>query len=248
MGNKKLLYVATWIPGSSGGGTEMRAANHIMVLSESFDVTLAIVGNHGSEAEAHERLEADVKRACVSVVVISRTSAINRLLQRTRNFRARVILEALWPIPPQFAPYWPALAELGGRLAGERFDVVHCFRLNTGLLRVLKGHGISFGRSVLDFDSYESQAEFRSIATFWTLIGKQLSAVNCLKAVKWWVLESLLASRFDDVIVCSEFDRQRLRRRFPRTRWHVVPNTVAEPRDFRAVGTDRFTFLFVGQL
>jgi glycosyltransferase involved in cell wall biosynthesis len=43
-------------------------------------------------------------------------------------------------------------------------------------------------------------------------------------------------------------DRQKLCRRFPRTRWHIVPNIVPEPPEFSAVGNDRFTFLFVGQL
>jgi glycosyltransferase involved in cell wall biosynthesis len=248
MGKKRLLYVSAYIPGSTGGGTEMRAASHIRVLSELFDVTLAIVGNHGSEAEAHGRIAADVRRACVSVMVVSRTSAINRRVQRTRSTRARVLFEAIWPTPLAFAPYRPALAELGRRLAGERFDTVHCFRLNAGLLRLLKRHGIIFGRSVLDFDSYESQAELRSIKAFWTLIGEQMSAVSWLKAVKWWVLESLLIPSFDDVVVCSEFDWQRLRRRFPGTRWHVVPNIVTEPPEFMAVGSDRFTFLFVGHL
>jgi glycosyltransferase involved in cell wall biosynthesis len=248
MGKKRLLYVSTAAPAPTGGGTVMRAASHIKVLSELFDVTLAIVGNHGSEAETHECLAADVRRACVSVVVVSRRSPISRPLQRMPSFRARVLFEALWPTPPKFAPYRPALAELGRRMAGERFDVVHCFRLNTGLLRLLKRHGIIFGRSVLDFDSYESQAEFRSIKAFRTLIGTRLSAVSWLKAVIWWVLESLLIPSFDDVVVSSEFDRQRLRRRFPGTRWHVVPNTVAEPPEFNPLGSDRFTFLFVGHL
>ena len=222
----------------------MRAASHIKVLSELFDVTLAIVGNYRSEAEIHGYL-GDVRRACVSVVVVGRTSAMNRRLQRRQSFGARALFQALWP---KFAPYRPAFAELGRRLAGERFDVVHCFRLKTGLLRSLKRHGIIFGRSVLDFDSYESQAEFRSIRAFRTLIGARLSAVSWLKAVTWWVLESLLIPSFDDVVICSEFDRQRLRRRFPGTRWHVVPNTVAEPPEFNAVGSGRFTFLFVGHL
>src|SRR5438105_14790481 len=72
--------------------------------------------------------------------------------------------------------------------------------------------------------------------------------MNLLKAAKWWVLESLLVPSFDDAIVCSESDRQNLRRRFPGSRWHVVPNTVAEPSEFRVLGSDQFTFLFVGQL
>jgi len=248
MGKKRLLYIAAWIPGSSGGGTEARAANHIRVLSELFDVVLAIVGDHGSEVQVYERLATDVIRACVSVVVISRTSAITRLLRRIHRPRARMLFEALWPIPPQFEPYGPALAELGRRLAGQRFDVVHCFRLNTGLLPLLKWHGTSFSRSVLDLDSYESQAEFRSISTFRTLIGNGLSFESWLTAAKWWVLESLFIPSFDDGVVCSEFDWRRLCRRFPRTRWHVVPNIAPEQLEFNAIKGEQVTFLFVGQL
>jgi glycosyltransferase involved in cell wall biosynthesis len=58
----------------------------------------------------------------------------------------------------------------------------------------------------------------------------------------------LLIPSFDDGLVCSEFDRQRLRRRFPVVHWHVLPNTVAEPPEFHRAGADPFTFLFVGIL
>jgi glycosyltransferase involved in cell wall biosynthesis len=219
-----------------------------MILSEIFDVTLAIVGNLGSEAEAHEELATDVKRACTSVLVIHRTSAIHRILRRTSSRRARLLLEALWPTPLYFAHYWPAIAELAKRLAGQNFDVVHCFRLNTGVLLLLRRRGINFCRSVLDFDMYESQSEFRSIRTFRTLVGNGLSVVNWLKAAKWWMLEALLIPSFDDGVVCSQSDQQRLCRRFRRTRWHVVPNIVPEPRQVTMVKGKQFTFLFVGQL
>jgi glycosyltransferase involved in cell wall biosynthesis len=248
MSKKRLLYISTWRPEMIGGGTEMRAVNHIMALSELFEVTLAVVGEHGSETYVRARLAENVVKACAAVVIISWTPAIFRLLRRTRSRRMRMLLEGLWPTPLSFAPYWFALRELGRLLSGERFDVVHCFRLNTGILGLLKRHGINFGRSVLDFDSYESQAQFRSVMTFRPFIGNEMSFVNWLKGVKWWALESLLIPRFDDGIVCTEFDRRRLSRRFPRTRWHVVPNIAPEPPEFGAVGSDRFTFLFVGTL
>ena len=48
MGKKRLLYVSTAAPAPTGGGTATRAANHIKVLSELFDVTLAIVAIMGA--------------------------------------------------------------------------------------------------------------------------------------------------------------------------------------------------------
>ena len=71
------------IPKSTGGGSEMRAASRIRVLSELFDITLAIVGDHGREVEVYRCLADDVKTACVSVVVVSRISVIDRRLRRT---------------------------------------------------------------------------------------------------------------------------------------------------------------------
>ncbi|MGH7046838.1 MAG: glycosyltransferase family 4 protein [Stellaceae bacterium] len=233
----------------------MRAASHIKVLSERFDVTLAIVGDHGGEAEAHRRLAPEVREVCASVIIVSRTSFLHRRLARLHRrltpgagFLVHNLCEALWPTPAIFAPYFPAVAELGRRLRGERFAVVHCFRLNSGLLRSLRRGGVVFARSVLDFDGYESRAEFRATAAFRRLVGKQLSVVTWLRAVKWRVLEALLIPRFDDGIVSSEDDCQRLRRRFPGTRWHVVPNAVAAPAEIDTAGHDGFTFLFVGQL
>jgi glycosyltransferase involved in cell wall biosynthesis len=246
MGKRKLLYISARIPAWTGGGSAMRAASQIRVLSERFDVTLVMVGDLGSEVEVHKRLAVDLRKACVSVLVISRIPLINRLLRRTRRSWARVLFEALWPTPALFVISRPALAELGKRLAGKGFDVVHCFRLNTSLPRSIGRHGIMIGRSVLDFDDYESQAEFRSSKTFRSLVGKKVSALMWLTGVKWWVLESLLIPSFNDALVCSEFDRQRLRRRFPGVHWHVVPNTVAEPPEFNPVGGDVFAFLFVG--
>src|SRR5215831_16569662 len=56
MAKKRLLYISAVIPKCTGGGSEMRAGSHIMVLSELFDTTLAIIGNHGREVEVHRGL------------------------------------------------------------------------------------------------------------------------------------------------------------------------------------------------
>jgi glycosyltransferase involved in cell wall biosynthesis len=133
-------------------------------------------------------------------------------------------------------------------LAGESFDVVHCFRLNTGLLRLLRRGGVSFARSVLDFDTYESHAEFGSIKAFGIRMGWIWSAVIWLNAMKLWILEALLIPHFDGGIVCSESDRQRLSVRFPNTLWYVVPNIVPEPLQFKIIRSELFTFIFVGLL
>ena len=91
-----------------------------------------------------------------------------------------MLFEALWPIG-----YQQSLAELGRRLVGERFDVVHRFRLYNGLLRLLRWHGTRFDRSILDLDDYESQVGIRSATAFRTLIGNKLSAVPWPGSALW---------------------------------------------------------------
>jgi polysaccharide biosynthesis protein PslH len=245
---QRLLYISMLMPERTGGGTAMRAIDHITFLAGRFDLTLAVVGDYGNAADAEARLLADIRRACASVIIISQISAINRILPRTRSTQARILIEALWPFPPEFAPFRPAMAELARRLAGQRFDVVHCFRLYAGMLRPLRRNRVTFSRAVLDLDAYESEAAFRSVAPLSAGMGRQIAAVRWLKAAKWAALESLLIPRFGDVCVCAEADRLKLQRRFSANRWHFVPNTVPEPAEHVAVEHDRFTFLFVGQL
>jgi polysaccharide biosynthesis protein PslH len=247
MGKGKLLYISPQIPQSTGGGTPMRAASHIKVLSQLFEVTLAMVGPYVSEVEVEKRLTADVRAACASVLVINRNAVINRVLRRTRSAWARLLFEALWPVPVEVPPCRLALAELGIRVAGKSFDVVHCFRLYTASLRSLRRHDVSIGRAVLDLDDYQSKAGFRSTLAVRSVAGKRQAVLSWVTALKWWILESLLIPSFADALVCSELDQQTLRSRFPGINWHAVPNIVNPPPEFHPIDQPRFTFLFVGR-
>ena len=210
-----------------------------------FEVTLAIVADQGSEAEALARVPPELCSACRSVVAISRPSAAG-WPGGIQNPQLRVLAEALWPLPFEFARFGPAIGALARRLKGQNFDVVHCFRLYCGRLWPLHKQGISIGRSILDLDDHESRAKSRLIRYLPGLVGRQFAAVALLEVIKWALIEKLLIPRFDDVFVCSAIDREQLSRRFPRNRWHVVPNTVAVPRAANLISHDIFTFFFVG--
>src|SRR5215471_7028092 len=123
----------------------MRAASHIQTLSKLFDITLAIVSDC-SKTDVHKRVATDIKGTCVSLIVISRISVINDLRQQSRSFWARVILRGAMANRSVIRVL--SLAELGRRLAGEAFDVVHCFRLYTAIPRLLWRHGIRFDRTI----------------------------------------------------------------------------------------------------
>ena len=247
MGKPKLLFVSPYFPRLKGPGAPMRAASQIMALAAMFDVTLAIVSDYAGEADPETFVPAYLRTTCVSVIVINRISTVERVLRRAA--RGERLLEALWPLPRGFTAIGPGMVALAKRLAGQRFDVVHCFRLRTARFpRLMRRYGVVCDRAVLDFDDYQSRAMFGSLRPLAAAVGKRLAAARGLEAAKWAMLESRLIPGFDDAYVCSAADRARLARRFPRNRWHVVPNVMAEPMHARTGERDRFTFLFVGLL
>jgi glycosyltransferase involved in cell wall biosynthesis len=231
----------------------MRAASHLQILSEGFDITLGVVSGRIRDANREILIPANVRELCKTVIAIHRFSKIALLLKRVRGVQARFMLQALWPTPFSFGRNGPALAALAAQLAGSRFDVVHCFRLNTARAPgLLKSRRVQFSRSVLDLDAYESEMAFRAVGPVSRLTGRQLGVGQWLDAVKWRCLEWLFVPSFDDVYVCSELDRSKLRQRFPKNFWHVVPNIVAEPIKVVPVKSNAapgsLTFLFVGLL
>ena len=249
MNKKRLLFVSPYVPEFAGAGSLMRAASHIQALSTLFDVTLAIAGEGVDETQGGVIVPPDVRNACASVIVVGRTSKVERVFQRVPSTQARILLEALWPLHRDLSRQRAALAELAKRLAGQYFDVVHCFRMPSAqLLRYLKRHGVVIDRSVLDFDAYESRMAFRSVRSISRMKGTRRAALGWLEGLKCAVFESLLLPSFDDVLVCSEVDKGKLHRRFPNVHWHLVPNSVAEQPRRAAVERGPFTFLFVGYM
>ena len=249
MRKPKLLFVWPFLPHLTSTGAPMRAGMQIVALAKIFDVTLAIVSDCIGDVDVEALLSDEVRNVCASIIVVDRVGTVERLLRCVHSLQLQLILEALWPFPRWYTTMGPALNALATQLAGQHFDVVHCSRLRTGRLsRLMKRHGIAVDRLVLDLDDYESQAIFRSVRPLVRVIGRQLAAARWLEAVKWVALEKLLIPRFDDVCVCSVADQAKLGRRFPRNRWHVLPNVAAEPPRAAARGHDPFTFLFVGQL
>jgi len=232
----------------------MRAASQIQILAETFDITLGVVSGRIRDTHRDMLIPENIRDLCKSIVAIHRFSTIALLLKRARSVQARLILRALWPTPFSFGRNGPALAALAEELTGLRFDVVHCFRLNTARAsRLLKRRRVQFSRSVLDLDAYESEMAFRAVAPITRLSGRQLGLGQWLDAAKWRLLERVLIPEFDDVFVCSELDRSKLRQRFAKNSWHVVPNIIPEPSNgipvrSSRVGVDPFTFLFIGLL
>lgn len=248
-----LLYVSPVIPGHAGKGMGVRSAAQILALSELFELSLAIVLFGADTARVRTDLPPEIKEACAEIHLVSIDPLLNRMMSRLKIAQLRVFLEALWPLPFGFAGMGEGLDRVADAIAaahqGHRFDVLHCFRLTTApILPRLRRRGVTWSRAVLDMDDYESFSKFRYARDLRAEIGLQYTLLKRLEAIKLAALEARRVPRFDDGYVCSLEDQARLRRRFPRVRWLVVPNVVPTPPPVPRNPQGHFTFLFVGTL
>jgi len=249
MSKPTLLFVTPFIPGSTGAGVGMRAGAHVEALLELFEVTLAIVNCGNNMTSVAAQIPSHIRRACSSIIVVSRGSLFDTLHEGITSHQGRLLLEAIWPTPVTYTQNAAALRELAARLAHRRFDAVHCFRLHTGkLVKLLRRHHVGYSRSILDVDDYESIAKFRLAQQLRDYIGLRYSLLRTLEAVKMAAVEARTIPRFTDGYACSESDKTALQRRFPGTRWTVVPNVLPAAERIEKIEQDLFTFIFVGAL
>lgn len=244
-----LLFVTPFIPSSAGVGVGMRAGAHIQALLDLFEVTLAIVNCGNDVASVTAQIPPQIRRACSSIIVVSRRSVFDTLHEGITSHQGRLLLEAIWPTPVAYTQNAAALRELAARLAHRRFDAVHCFRMHTSkLIKLLRRHHVGYSRSIIDVDDYESIAKFRLARQLKDFIGFRHSLLRNLEAVKMAAVEARMIPRFTDGYACSERDKSALQKRFPGTRWTVVPNVLPAAEPIKKIGQDLFTFIFVGAL
>lgn len=243
-----LLFVSPVVPKLTGTGIAMRAGLHIQQLASSFDVTLAILLDGQSEEDAAGEVPAAISTLCAEITVSSERSILAWLASEWTNPLARNIAGMVFRVPPR-AQRHGAAKKLADRLSGRHFDVVHCFRLITGQApQLLKSQGCRWKRAVLDMDDYESRTKRRYADTLLRARGMLQFLVGRFEARRWRAFESALVPMFDDVYVCSEMDRALLNKRFPGSRFIVIPNIVDEPAAEQVPHFEPFTFLFVGSL
>src|SRR5690606_9165848 len=133
-------------------------------------------------------------------------------------------------------------------LEGQRFDVLHCFRLYTAplALELVRRSASMPPLLQLDIDDIESSTHGR-LAELYRLNGLAEEAeAEAEQARRYAKAEQRLLQRFHRLYVCSEGDATRIQP-LVRGEVRVVPNAVALPeKPLEPLTTHPFTFLFVG--
>jgi len=226
----------------------MRAGSHIIALSKSCEVILAIASFELSEDELKALIPQEIKSSCATIKVYARESLFQKLSGFLPGSQGRLILEALWPFPGRVARSRAAIRYMAKDLQIEGVHGIYCIRLqNAYAMRLLRKH-FANRRTCLDLDDYESHSVNRMARKYRRQFGLQVTFVRILEAWKWRAIECLYLPLFDHVLVCSNVDSTRLAVRFPNVDFKPVPNVVANPGNLDSHGRDGSTLIFVGAL
>ena len=243
----ELLFISPLFPDAEGIGPSRRAAAVIGELERGHRVTLLVVSSRAHSASLP--VAADYlggRWSQVPFVPDRRWRRWESIAQRWPGMHVRW---RKWPID------WNELSrarlkQMRGAHDGQRFDVVHVFRLVAAPYGLeLRKNQAATTRYQLDLDDIESVNNGR-LAALMRAKGEHKGAAiheNLAHAYTW--AEHRLLRCFDRVFVCSETDRQRLQSTYPDVR--VLPNVVAPSAcavEERGGREGRFRWLFVGSL
>jgi polysaccharide biosynthesis protein PslH len=216
------------LPATTGNGLAMRAGTVLRLLAEHHEVCLRVLPLY---AAAEPRLPRELEALCEDIAVIDHSLP----LPRTRR--------VAWENPLRRRPR--------GLPEAHIFDVVHVFRL--AMVPFARSWGGPAGPTGpvwhLDLDDVESVTRLRLAALYRSTGQPELAQREQHEADRYGTLEATVLSDFDRVYVCSELDRERLRRHPRKAEVRVLPNALPIPTPAAvSMPRPRFTFLFVGTL
>jgi len=204
----------------------MRAGMVLEALAEQYSISLLVVSLYPPFSA---QVPATFEKLCRRSVVMSRAQVASKRISFLPSFLSRVFERRAYH--------------------GERFDVVHVFRLSMmAYARPFLSGSSGAPKRHLDLDDIESETH-RRIAALCRLNEESARAAFFeSQAERYEALEEEVLKEFDRIYVCSEADKAKL----PadnRSELCVLPNAVRLPDVARPEANEGvFTFLFVGTL
>jgi glycosyltransferase involved in cell wall biosynthesis len=243
-----VLFITPSMPLLSGKGGAMRAGMHIQGLSKIFDVHVLVLARFGIEPDFVPEPELQEKMASLKVVEV-----LMHMRGYVKSRQTNVDVIRHFFVRPRPAAAFPKedIAAILKALASRKFDCIFFGRLSTGVLMENADFRKWVGKTprVLDIDDIESETSRREAKTIGLKKGRAGHLNDIFDAFKLSLIESRVFKRFDQVLVCSDHDREKIAARHPKTSFGVLPNGFQVPAT-RAERTQPsvLTLLFVGSL
>ena len=243
---KNVLLIMTVVPSDSGMGVQKRAAAHLKALSENRRVYLIIF-----EAQPERAAPFDQKLAklCEFVTVIAAPERPRKHLFSFPPFPT--ISELLAPRSERMVPEDTLLRQSIEGIKHISFDEAFCFRVRSALIfeRMFSISSLEVKRKIVDYDDIESVVHVRSNAFASDSKGFEQGFIEKIMLWRLKKIENKFLRSFQDVLVCSEQDKQTLELRNPLAKIHAVPNSVPlEAIQENNRNNEELNILFVGTM
>ncbi|CAM3037696.1 glycosyltransferase [Rariglobus hedericola] len=243
----RLLFITRVLPNAEGTGPARRAYSVISAMAKTHDVSLLWI-----TPPAHDQTTpVNLPEGCVEWRRLPSHAGDDRELRRRRELAGKHPrgFSFLFRQPVDWRDHTRGRLRLAADLlGGERFDVIHAFRMVMAPY-ALAIHRANPARSIqLDTDDIESSTLGRIGALYQKNADPVRAAESYSSARINARLERDLFPRFHHVFVCSQSDASRLAPRHKNIR--VLPNIMPVPaqRPLAPAATKTFRFLFLGTL
>jgi len=239
VGRPTIIFVAPRPPYPLNGGMAIRQFHILRAYAQCGRVKLVFFYKDIAQLEAAKPLAA----YCESLHPVAVSSTYGEsVLSRLPRWRRR--LDLTWRLQPRMitSTFSSEMARVVENLSLSA-DLVHIARLPmVAQVGGLVGRGVR-PNLVLDLDDVETALRRRA-ACLTGPIWKLHRLVDYSELLRLWAYERQTIGRFDRVFVCSDRDRERLRR--PNVM--VVPNGADVPAELPRNEPDGRTMLFCGVL
>jgi glycosyltransferase involved in cell wall biosynthesis len=246
----RVLFVSRTLPNPNGSGVERRAAQHLATLRRFGAVTLVIVQQWKMPAQM---LRSDLVAGGIERLIIrnireepTRYEYYLKRWQDSKNRLSRIWYRLRVTHECDVRPFARDV-ERRRREIGGNYDLLFAFRMPAAIwIDSVLSPADRPPLSILDFDDIESVA-YQRLERMRT--GRRPARILLNWYIAHWLArrERELARSWTRVVVCSEHDREVLRRRL-RVTPLVVPNSVRFPARAAQAPPGRVELLFVGQL
>ena len=241
---KNVLMISPIVPDHSGTGLHKRGAAHLNALARNCRVHLIIFADPPSMKEP---LLESLRTLCQTVVLVPVTQIHNPLWKKINIPLFAVISEIIRPTIQYTRPSGAQIRQGITGLDRTDFDAVFCFSMVSTLIfdRMKQFISITAKRKIVDFNDIESISLGRALE--YNQHGFEIGLIQKITALRYKRIENRLLRTYDDVLVCSDLDKNILQKKALPATVHTLPNSVSlQPVMPPMPERDTLHILFVG--
>lgn len=243
--SKRILVVTPHYPLPEGMGVERRAYQHVRGLSCRFTIDLVIL------YECAHAIPTDFQDLAETVVELKLPDNVARLPHWASRLPLLTLMrELLVDSSKRARPISSRQAQQQlAAIADRTYATAVFLRIRSWVFhRALHAAGVTWERSIVDFDDIESKRNLRIAERLRRDVGREVFWVARLRAWRLARYEQQVLGEVDIVLLCSAKDRDEVAAMSTRAQVIAVPNAVPVTQPLPADPHREVNILFVGTM